>query len=123
MKRKHLYIEAGTVIDASTRYYNVWIGQSAQAERDYHYIKSYANLNNYYFAVYDLAVTDFLSNIHSNYGNVDIIDIDARDLVRHIKSATRPALSATSLHNQHALMTQLSSAYRVSNSIAKERSK
>lgn len=123
MKRKHLYIEAGTVIDASTRYYNVWIGQSAQAERDYLFIRSYADQHNHYFAVYDLVVTDFLTNIHSNYDNVDIIDIDARDLVRHIKSATRPALSATYLHNQHTLMTQLSSAYRVSNNIAKEHSK
>ena len=98
MTRNYIYIEAGRVIDTSSRFFRVSIGTSIQANRDYLFLLAYATDHNYFLELNSAAVADYLLNIAKSLGSscdgraLDILNIQnvkVRDLVRALKSSTK----------------------------------
>lgn len=98
MTRNYIYIEAGRVIDTSSRFFRVSIGTSIQANRDYLFLLAYATDHNYFLELNSSKVADYLLNIAKSLGSscdgraLDILNIQnvkVRDLVRALKSSTK----------------------------------
>ena len=93
MTHRYLYIAAGSIIAPDSRFYEVWIGTTKQAQRDERFLEHYAARNGHYFHKYDHDVDVFLG---------------------HIKANTAPELSPSLLHNQHEMQFVLNLEYRIS---------
>lgn len=120
MKHLHLLIIAGRVIDSSARFYKVAVGCSKQSDRDYLYLTAYAASTGAYFERWGENTCEFLRKIDiSIYGEPDsyqgirlqVLHVDARDMVRALKSATLPAPSSDQLANTHYMRSVLDSNY------------
>lgn len=115
MTRYYYYIEADALIDQSTTFYWVGIGESKTGRSDSAWLKRYAADHGHYFHISDNESAQFLQNIARSLGlrSVDLKLIKARDLVRQFKQSSRPTLSPDVLHNQHRIRLNLSLDYRI----------
>lgn len=119
MTHYHLYIECGNVIDDTSRFYRVGVGQSKQGTRDYLYLVAYAVQHGHYFHLWDNPTDDFYRHIRNTAENfnADFLVIPARQLVRHLKANTRPSESTNTLINRARQQRALNVAYRVTGKI------
>lgn len=116
MTRYYIYIEAGPILDESSRFYRVAVGSSRVGQRELQFLQSYAADHHHYFQLRTLEVSQFCVRALKSIGRdcMDIIDVNARDFVRDLKNQTRPTLSANTLNNTHNQRFQLDLNYRIS---------
>lgn len=123
MQHSHILITAGATIDNTSRFYRVWVGQSRQADRDYLFLLNWCVTHGYYFERYTTEVQSFLFKIADSIAapaadphvdSLHLLDIKARDLVRHIKAGTSPSYPENALHNAHHVRAMLDTNYRIS---------
>lgn len=117
MTHYHSFIEANRIIDGDTHFYRVAVGSGKQADRDYLYLQAYAAQHQCYFNPYSRDVDDFLTQIARSLGGSSVLDlhiraITARELVRHLKAGTAPALSNAQLANTAHQLRYLNLNYR-----------
>lgn len=95
MTHSYLYIEAGRIIDENSKFYRVFVGTSRQANRDYLFLLAYAETNNYFLQIDSQVTDDYLLNIakslpnfqkHFPFDNLNLQQVQIRDLVRSIKA-------------------------------------
>lgn len=114
MKRKHLLIESGALVDENTRCYCVMIGTSKSDMRDYLYLVAWSVQHGGYFKLWDKEVSDFYQKLRESVPNMlPLMNVSAREMVRNIKAKTRPELPQTLLTNQHYMLKYLNVNYRI----------
>ena len=114
MKRKHLLIESGALVDNDTRCYCVMIGQSKSDTRDYLYLVAWSVQHGGFFKLWDKEVSEFYHKLHESVPNMQpLVSISAREMVRNIKAGTRPELPQNLLANQHHMLKYLNVNYRI----------
>jgi len=114
MKRKHLLIESGALVDDDTRCYSVMIGQSKSDTRDYLYLVAWSVQHGGYFKLWDKEVSEFYAKLRESVPNMQpLMNVSAREIVRNLKAGTRPELPQTLLSNQHHLLKYLNLNYRI----------
>lgn len=96
----YIYIEAGRVIDASTKFFKVEVGTGRQSNRDYLFMLGFAMSRNYYFEIQSRETDEFLYKIAQSLGTypapltleaLNIQHVRVRDLVRAIKKSEKAA--------------------------------
>ena len=113
MKRKHLLIESGAMVDEDSRCYCVMIGQTKSDTRDYLYLVAWSVQHGCYFKLWDKDVSEFYDKLRHSVPNMKpLMNISAREMVRNLKAGTRPELPQTLLTNQHHLLKYLNVNYR-----------
>lgn len=89
MKHKHLLIAAGAQIDDSTQFFQIWVGASAQDNRDYLFLVALAVHRGWFFHLWDDDTSMFLRNVAKSLGHrlstLPIKSVQARDFVREAK--------------------------------------
>lgn len=129
MKHYYYYIEAGSVIDETTKFYRIAIGASAQDNRDYLYLIARAQQHNHYFEIVTLQSQCFiekcLASLRSSYSSgvnvaAQVQTISAREFVKSCKHHCANPLNQSELSNRHQTNKVLSIDYRIS-SILKSR--
>lgn len=114
MKRKHLFIESGALVDENTKCYCVMIGQSKSDTRDYLYIVAWSVQHGGYFKLWDKEVSEFYAKLRQSVPNKQpLVTISAREIVRNLKAGTRPELPQNLLANQHHMLKYLNVNYRI----------
>ena len=114
MKRKHLLIESGALVDENTKCYCVMIGQSKSDTRDYLHLVAWRVQHGSYFKLWDKDVSEFYYKLRESVPNMQpLVTISAREIVRNLKAGTRPELPQTLLTNQHHLLKYLNVNYRI----------
>ena len=100
----YIYIEAGRVIDASTKFFKVEVGTGRQSNRDYLFMLGFAMSRNYYFELQSRETDEFLYKIARGMGKypapltleaLNIQHLRIRDLVRAIKKSEKAAQNPT----------------------------
>lgn len=96
----YIYIEAGRVIDDSTKFFKVEVGTGRQSNRDYLFMLGFAVSRNYYFEKQSRETDEFLYKIAQSLGTyptpltleaLNIQHVRVRDLVRAIKKSEKAA--------------------------------
>lgn len=115
MTHYHIYIAAGNVLDGSSKFFKVGIGASKQANRDYLFLLAHATDNGHFFEAWSDKVDEFLMKIrHSlGYHYLPMEVVDARSLVRAIKSGTAIPLNQSHLHAADQQRKALDLNYRI----------
>lgn len=115
----HYYIEAGAVIDTTTRVYCVRVGSSKQAQRDFLYLTAHAVDCGHYFEMRSTKTLEFVDRVlHSVVpGSLTIQPISARNLVRSFRMAESVPLSSVILHQQHQLRNVMDTTYRITSNL------
>ena len=120
MKHSYLYIEAGREIDESSRFFRVYVGASAQANRDYLFLLAHATNNNYFLQITSSVTDEYLLNIakslpnfesHFPLENLNLQHVQIRDLVRAIKSKEAIKRTEQTKNFSSAQREMLDSAY------------
>lgn len=116
-KRHYIYIEAGAQIDATSRFFNVAIGTTKQATRDYLFLMAHSVSHGFYFEPVSDISDNFLEKIaHSLSFNsvlgLGVQHVDARCLVRSIKAQVAMPISAAQLTNGDYQRLMLNEDYR-----------
>lgn len=117
-KHYYYYIEAGAAIDCGSRFFRVGIGASKQAVRDYLFLTAHAVSNGFYFERDSVQVSQFVAQIASSLGFRSVADlplalIDARELVRCIKSNWAAVKHQTYLDASEHQRLMLNADYRL----------
>lgn len=115
MTHYYFYVQAGTIVDKSTRIYKVAIGSGSQAQRDYLSLVARSVDFGDFFKIADHDTTDF---IHRLVQSVDgetlpIQLVKARDLVRAFKAGEAIPLSDIALHQAHQFRNIMDTGYRI----------
>ena len=114
MKRKHLLIESGVQLDDDSRCYCVMIGQSKSDTRDYLYLVAWCVQHGFFFKLWDKDVSDFYQKLRESVPNMlPLMNVSAREMVKHNKADSRPELPQTLLTNQHHMLKNLYVNYRI----------
>ena len=122
MKRKHLLIEAGQSIDATSRFYILLAGTTPQDNRDYLAVTAAAVNHNWYFRLYDDESRSFLYRVAESLNPglknpidaVHVVTTNIRDYVRAYKAKTALSSPTNVLANEHQVRTILNLNYRTS---------
>lgn len=104
----HYIITGGRVLDGTSRFVQVSVGQSRQADRDYLFLTAWAVSHGFFFAVRSRESADFFSRCLASVG-LDAYAVEkfsARQCVRSIKAigALPPRQAVTEAQRfQHAM--------------------
>lgn len=102
------------MVDEDSRCYCVMIGQTKSDTRDYLYLVAWCVQHGCYFKLWDKDVSEFYDKLRHSVPNMKpLMNISAREMVRHLKANTRPELPQTLLTNQHHLLKYLNVNYRI----------
>lgn len=115
MKHYYYYVVAGQVCDGTTQPYKVAIGHSAQGQRDYDFLKSYALQHGHYFCDLSAESDIFMRNLLDSLTEFDIKlqHVEARSLVRIFKSSCANPLNPSILSGRSYQLKQLDTSYRI----------
>lgn len=116
-KHYYYYIEAGAAIDCGSRFFRVGIGTSKQAVRDYLFLTAHAVSNGFYFERDSAEVSRFVTQIACSLGfrslaDLPLAQVDARELVRCVKSNLAAARNQAQLDNAERQRLMLHADYR-----------
>lgn len=111
MTKCYYYISAPAGIDESTIIYQVGIGTSQQANRDFLYLTARAVDNGDYFAIKSEDSASFVARVLDYHGCL-MRRINARDLVRDLKRNLTPEPSEAFVRNRAHMLYYLSLNYR-----------
>lgn len=116
-KHYYLYIEAGAAIDDGTRFFAVGIGTGKQATRDYLFLLGHAVSNGFFFERYSIETANFMVNVSRSLGlqsvwDLNVTQIDARELVRSIKTKSAAHGNPCAAENAEAQRLMLNADYR-----------
>lgn len=116
MKHIYLLIEAGREIDPLTNFYYVMVGVSRPDQSALRALAEQAESHNFYLHKMDIYTTDFLSRIFQSEPNhKPVIKVDVRDMVRYLKTETRPSLTKSQVTNESNLLYYTNLNFRSSN--------
>ena len=123
-KRHYIYIEAGAQIDGASRFFNVAIGTTRQATRDYLFLVAHAVSHGFYFEPVSDISDAFLEKVAHSLSLTSILDlgvqhVDARCLVRSLKAQVAMPLSAAQLANSDYQRMILDNNYRFMSELRK----
>lgn len=120
MTQIYYYIAAGTIIDATTRIYDVRIGESPRQQAILAWLTAHAAAHNHFFHIRDLKTSEFVHRIiHSIDGvNLSPVQISALDLKKSLTSGEDFPVAHGTLHTKHVQRSLLDLEYRVSNRLA-----
>lgn len=102
------------MVDEDSRCYCVMIGQTKSDTRDYLYLVAWCVQHGCYFKLWDKDVSEFYDKLRHSVPNMKpLMNVSAREMVRHLKADTRPELPQNLLTNQHHLLKYLNVNYRI----------
>lgn len=115
MTHYYYYVVAGQVCDDTTQTYKVGIGYSAQSQRDYDFLKSYALQHGHYFCALSAESDIFMRNLLDSLAEFDIKlqHVKARSLVRLFKTSCAEPLNPSILSGKAYQLKQLDTSYRI----------
>ena len=115
MTHRHLLIQAGAMVDDTSRFFFIWIGEGKRANSVFRRIADHAAANGYYFGRYYREVEEFLHRVEDSLGHpVAPRNISGENYLRNIRSSSAQPLSSETLHNAHRTRIVLDVDYRVS---------
>lgn len=129
MVHYYLYIDAGKVLDESTKFYRVSCGSSKQASRDFLFLVAHSVDNGHFFELWSREVDDFYSKVRSSLlpgckesdgFNVLLIPITARELVKSFKESTAIPIPSNVIDNRKRMLSYLNLNYRVSSAMNRD---
>ena len=120
MTRYYLYINCGTILDESARFYQVSCGTSRQGRRDLQFLQAHATQHGHYFAVRTAENEEFFRKClrSAKSSERDFVPITARQLIRSLKENTCQLSQSVMTAAQHIFHMQLSIDYRISHNLA-----
>lgn len=123
-KRHYIYIEAGALIDETSRFFNVAIGTTKQATRDYLFLMAHSVSHGFYFEPVSVISDNFLEKIAQSLSFSSVLElgvqhVDARCLVRSIKANVAMPISAAQLTNADYQRLMLDKDYRFMSELRK----
>lgn len=120
MTRYYLYINCGTILDESARFYQVSCGTSRQGRRDLQFLQNYAAQHGHYFALRTTDNEEFFRKClrSAKSSEHDFAPITARQLIRSLKENTCELSQSVMTAAQHIFHMQLSIDYRISHNLA-----
>lgn len=123
MTHYYLYIRAGKVLDANTRFYKVGIGESQSQLRKLAWLESYALENGHFFVRWSQDAVSFMLQCQKSIGPgcSNILAVCAAELVRILRDGHAEPSSVQANINRHRLMMQIDSAYYCFNTIRNKR--
>lgn len=120
MKNYYYLYAAGASIDRTSVLYQVAVGHSAQADRDFLFLVAFCVQRGYYFEKFSKESDEFLNRCAESLGmevyEIPGLRIDARDLVRSIKAGGLPPAKQGHMHSH---LFFLSVNYRLFKAISK----
>lgn len=119
MTRYYLYINCGTILDESARFYQVSCGTSRQGRRDLQFLQNYAAHHGHYFALRTSENEEFFRKClrSAKSSERDFAPITARQLIRSLKENTCELSQSVMTAAQHIFHMQLSIDYRISHNL------
>lgn len=106
MTRIYLLIIAGTVIDHSSGYFKITLGDSAEDVARKHALAKLAAQHNWYFSQYDNRASDFLLKISLSLDvlpdEMGIIHVSGRKFMAAYKKFTKPQQAQQQTDNKQA---------------------
>lgn len=120
MTRYYLYINCGTILDESARFYQVSCGTSRQGRRDLQFLQNYAAHHGHYFAIRTTENEEFFRKCmrSAKSSERDFTPITARQLIRSLKDNTCELTQSVMTAAQHIFHMQLSIDYRIASNLA-----
>lgn len=120
MTRYYLYINCGTILDESARFYQVSCGTSRQGRHDLQFLQDYAAQHGHYFAIRTAENEEFFRKClrSAKSSERDFAPITARQLIRSLKENTCELSQSVMTAAQHIFHMQLSIDYRISHNLA-----
>lgn len=116
MTHYHYYIVAGRVLDETTRFYQVAVGSTRQATRDYLALVAHAVDHGHYFELRSKQSIEFVTNCLGSLNHCKpcpvMLQVTARELLRSLRASTAPPIPANVLANRHHLNYWLDADYR-----------
>lgn len=117
MKKMYLNIEAGAVVDSSTRFYHVKVGNTRHEQRALDWMQNYATQNGHYFDIRRADSLEFFSRVYRSVPNhLPVITIDICKLKKCFLNGTRPAISENYIKNNKKLLFNIDLNFRVATS-------
>lgn len=117
MTHVHYYIAAGSILDESTKIYQVAVGSSKQATRDYLALVAYAVDHGHYFELRNHETIEFMTKVLHSMSNLKptpvMQRVTARELIRSLRASTALPISPSVLANRHHLNYMLDVDYRL----------
>lgn len=123
-KRHYIYIEAGALIDETSRFFNVAIGTTKQATRDYLFLMAHSVSHGFFFEPVSVITDNFLEKIARSLSFNSVLElgvqhVDARCLVRSLKAQIAMPLSPAQLTNGDYQRLMLNEDYRFMSELRK----
>lgn len=114
MTHYYYYIECGDVLDSTSTIYQVAIGSSKQAQRDFLYLTAFSVDNGHYFEAFSERSSMFVLRLLRQPATEVPMSrrVSARELVRHLKSGTAIVQVNNVLHTAHQQRKALDIGYR-----------
>lgn len=116
MTTMYYYICAGRVLDETARFFQVAVGTTRQATRDYLALVAHAVDHGHYFELRSRDTIDFVSRCLDSMKHCKpapiLQRVTARELIRNLRASTAPPLSANVLANRHHLNYWMNVDYR-----------
>lgn len=115
MTHYYYYVVAGQVCDGTTQLYKVGIGHSAQGQRDYAFLTSYAKEHGHYFSPITQESDIFFRHLLESLREFDVkcYQVAGRDLVRSLKDGVFKPLSCAQSHAANYQLKMLDTSYRI----------
>lgn len=122
MTHYYYYVQAGTIVDKSTRIYKVAVGTSSQAQRDYLSLVARSVDFGDFFKIADHNTSEFINRLSQSVDGetLPIQLIKARDLVRAFKAGEAIPLSDIALHQAHQFRNIMDTGYRIMSNLNRE---
>ena len=101
MKTKYLFSKSAGTIESSTLFVDVYVGHGAQDQRDLKFLEALSlGSSDYYFARYDLSVTEFRTNVEKSLQD-DLGDNRLRLLACSMSAAKLRRLLKSGLYDEY----------------------
>lgn len=114
MTHYYYYIECGAVVDSTSTVYQVAIGTTQQAQRDFLFLTAYSVDHGHYFEVFSNTSSTFVLRLLKQ-PDAEVprqIKVTARELVRHFKSGAPCVQMTAALRAAHQQRIALDVGYR-----------
>lgn len=91
MRHKYLYVECGAVIDDTAKAFQVYVGTSKQANRDFLAITARAASNGHFFQLWSIEVAEFFHRLLTAHPALRKYEaVTEREFVRSFKARDAP---------------------------------
>lgn len=113
MVHYYIYIECGSTLTDTARFYKVGIGQSEMGRRQMAFLESYALEHGHFFVIVSLDAWSFVEKCLGSIGKslADVLPCTAEHLIKHFKVGEELPETYFANLQRHKLMMAIDPAY------------